>query len=174
MVGRPVLAGLVLVLCARPSLQDCSTKETKAVQTEFQECSQGPFINYVISQCEFALIQTKHGTSNQHAKHLSAVNSEFSFSNYFKCHSYPLGLHIKLKELVRETRTDDSIYDRPPEDRGGVLPAGGGLGVRPGEGHAGAVRGGVQQVPLQPRGQEDQGTADNRTSRNFTVPGEGP
>ena len=38
----------------------------------------------------------------QHAKHSSAVNSEFSFSNYFKCHSYPLGLHIKLKELVPE------------------------------------------------------------------------
>ena len=52
-----VVAGLVLVLCAQPSLQDCSTKETKAVQTEFQECSQGPFINYVISQSEFAFYQ---------------------------------------------------------------------------------------------------------------------
>ena len=62
----------------------------------------------------------------------------------------------------------------PQRDRGGVLPAGGGLGVRAGEGHAGAVRGGVQQVPLRQRGQEDQGIADNRTSRNFTVHGEGP
>ena len=77
-----LVVAVMLVLCARPSLQDCSTKETKAVQTEFQECSQGPFLNYVISQSEFALIQTKHGTSNQHAKHSSAVNSEFSFSNY--------------------------------------------------------------------------------------------
>ena len=48
MVDRPVVAAVMLVLCARPSLQDCSTKETKEVQTEFQECSQGPFINYVI------------------------------------------------------------------------------------------------------------------------------
>ena len=56
MVGRPVLAGLVLVLCARPSLQDCSTKETKAVQTEFQECSQGLVINCVIRSVRVNLL----------------------------------------------------------------------------------------------------------------------
>ena len=56
MVGRPVVVAVVLVLCAQPSLQDCSTKETKAVQTEFQECSQGPFINYVIRSVRVKLL----------------------------------------------------------------------------------------------------------------------
>ena len=56
MLGRPVVVAVVLVLCAQPSLQDCSTKETKAVQTEFQECSQGPFINYVIRSVRVKLL----------------------------------------------------------------------------------------------------------------------
>ena len=51
-----VVVVAVLVLCARPSLQDCSTKETKEVQTEFQECSQGPFISYVVRSVRVNLL----------------------------------------------------------------------------------------------------------------------
>ena len=62
-----VVAGLVLVLCAQPSLQDCSTKETKAVQTEFQECSQGPFINYVIRSVRVNLLSINQTWHQQQA-----------------------------------------------------------------------------------------------------------
>ena len=89
MVGRPVVVAVVLVLCARPSLQDCSTKETKAVQTEFQECSQGPFINYVISQSEFAFYQPNMAPATS-MPNIGQQLIRSPFSYYLKCHSYSL------------------------------------------------------------------------------------
>ena len=91
----------VAVLCAQPSLQDCSTKETKAVQTEFQECSQGPFINYVISQSEFAFYQPNMAPATS-MPNIGQQLIRSPFSYYLKCHSYYIIIDEKpLRSGVR-------------------------------------------------------------------------